>query len=602
MNRPDLSGAKMIALDTETYDPGLKEFNSPGVYRKDGYVLGFSVGTADGFNEYYSLAHRDTPEEDRRANLEYLKQVMGLSVPKVGANILYDLDWIVNGLGIPANGRFHDVQSAEPLLDEYAESYSLDNLALKYTGRGKAKSGIDAFCERNGLKGNSRQHIYLMPYETVRPYAREDAALPLEIFEAQKAALEAEDLMRVYDMEIRLFPLLVRMRKNGVRISRERVAESAKEVMTARDAARAALWDTYGTFNYNSSRQIADLFDSLGIAYGQTEKGNPQIGKDELAMVDHPVAKDILAAREAEKILSTFLNGAFVEHDVNGRIHSMFYPLRKDDGGTVSGRFSSQGPNLQQIPSRDDTFGKLCRRCFVPEEGALWGKIDYSQIEYRSIAHYAIGPRAEEIREQYRNDPNTDYHQLVMDWTGVDRSTAKRLNFGMAYFMGAASMSRKFHWDAETAKDLSTLYFETVPFMKPTRTQVVNVAKGRGYIRTILGRRARVSAEMKENRKEYVMFNRLIQGSAADIFKKQMVDAWEAGVYEILTPHVIVHDENGVSVPKTKIGFEAYAELKRIMERAVEMRVPIVADAEIGPSWGEVKACDFDNWEANCED
>lgn len=594
MNRPNLSGAKLIAVDIETYDPGLREMNGPGVYRKDGYVIGYSLATDDGFSEYYNLAHRGITEEEKAANLAYLRTVLDLPIPKIGANILYDLDWLVNGMGLSAKGPFHDVQSAEPLLDEYASSYSLETLAQKYTGRGKATDEIDAFCARNGLTGNAQSHLYLMPYETVREYAKADATLPIEIFSAQLVAMEEQGLRGIYDMEIALFPILLKMRKVGVRVSRARVEESTKEVLAIRDHERAELWENHGAFNYNSSTQIAELFDSLNIAYGFTDKGNPKIGKDELGIIDHPVAAQIRRVREADKIIGTFLNGAFVNHETEGRIHSSFYPLRQDEGGTVSGRFSSQGPNLQQVPARDDVYGKLCRRCFVPEEGCLWGKIDYSQIEYRIMAHYAVGPKSEDIREQYRKDPNTDYHQLVMDWTGVDRSTAKRLDFGMAYFMGVNTMAKKFQWDPQYAKDLSDLYFETVPFMRPTRSQVVSVARGRGYIRTILGRRARVSEEMKLNRKEYVMFNRLIQGSAADVFKKQMVDAWNAGIYDVLVPHIIVHDENGVSVPNTKEGFEAYAELKRIMETGVTLRVPIIADAELGESWGETSECDLE--------
>jgi len=594
MNRPDLSAATLIAMDIETYDPALREMGSPGVFRKDGYVLGFSLATPDGFAEYYDLNHPGCSEETRTANLAYLREVAALPVPKIGAHLLYDLDWISNFLGIPVSGPFHDVQTAEPLIDEYQRSYSLDYLGQKYLKRGKEKNAIDAFCVRNGLTGDSRIHLYRMPYALVRPYGIEDARLPIDIFEHQRPILEEQGLMPVYTMETELFPLLIAMRKNGVRVSRERIEESAREIVKMRDDLRDELWQAHGAFNYNSSKQLAELFDSLGIEYAFTDKGNPKLGKDELALITDPVAEKIIRVRESEKILTTFLNGAFIDHDIDGRIYSMFYPLRQDEGGTVSGRFSSQGPNLQQIPGRDEVFGRLCRRVFIPEEGCLWGKIDYSQIEYRAIAHYATGLKSDEIREHYKNNPKTDYHQLVMDWTGVDRSTAKRLNFGMAYFMGVASMARKFQWDVEYAKDLQELYFNTVPFMKPTRSNVVNVAKGRGYIRTILGRRARVSPDMRANKKEYVMFNRLIQGSAADIFKKQMVDAWKAGIYDVLTPHVIVHDENGVSVPKTRAGLEAYRELKDVMEKAVELKVPIIADAEIGTSWGELEECNFD--------
>lgn len=588
MNRPDLSKEKIIAIDIETYDPELETLKNPGVQRKDGYVLGFSVSTEEGkFVEYYNLGHKGITEEEKQGNLLYLKEILLTKSAKIGANILYDFDWLINGLGLQYNGKLHDIQYAEPLLDEYAYSYSLESLAVKYKLQGKNTSEIQSFCERNGLKGKPQEHLYLMPYELVRNYAKQDAVLPLQIFEFQKSALQEQNLYSVYDLETRLIPLLLQMRKTGVRISRERVKQSADLLNKEIEEIRNKLWEEYGYFNYNSSKQLAELFDKLKIIYSYTEKGNPSIKNEDLEAIDLPLTKDIKRLRELEKTLRTFITGAFVTYDINGRIYCMFHSLRQDEGGTVSGRFSSAGPNLQQIPGREDTNGNLCRSCFIPEENCFWGKIDYSQIEYRVIAHYATGPKSEEIREQYRREPKTDYHQLVMDWTGVDRSTAKRLNFGIAYYMGVHSMSKKFNWTVEYAQHLQDLYFETVPFMKPTRSNVVSIAKGRGFIKTLLGRRARISEEMRANKKEYVMFNRLIQGTAADIFKKQAVDAYEAGIFNVLTPHLFVHDENGVSVPKSKEGLQAYTELKYIMEHCVKLKVPIVADAELGDSWGE---------------
>jgi len=588
MKRPDLSKEKIISIDIETYDPELVEMRSPGVYRKDGYVLGFSIATEDlSFSEYYNLAHPGITEEEKTANLQYLQEILLTKSDKLGANILYDLDWLVNGLGLNYRGKFHDVQYAEPLLNEYAKTYALDELAKKYIGIGKSKGAIEAFCERNGLKGSPQSHLYLMSYETVREYALQDAKMPIQIFECQRKLLQEQNLEAIYDLERRQIPLLLQMRKSGVRISRERVEKAAMILMEERDKIREELWKQYGYFNYNSSKQLAELFDKLNIEYGHTEKGNPSITNDDLESSEHPILNKIKRVREVEKTLNTFIAGAFTKFDINGRIHGMFHPLRQDEGGTVSGRYSSSGPNLQQIPGKEDTNGTLCRSCFIPEENCFWGKIDYSQIEYRVIANYAIGPKSEDIREQYRNNPKTDYHQLVMDWTGVDRPTSKRLNFGMAYFMGVSSMAKKFGWTIEHAQYLQDLYFETVPFMKPTRTNVVSIAKGRGFIKTLLGRRARVSEEMRKNRKEYVMFNRLIQGTAADIFKKQAVDAYEAGIFNVITPHIFVHDENGVSVPKTKEGIQAYMELKYIMENCVTLKVPIIADAELGDSWGE---------------
>lgn len=574
-------------MDIETFDPNISL--GPGVYRDDGCILGVSLATDDGYAEYVNIGHRGIAAEERAANIAFVSDVAALNVPKVGANFMYDIDWMENwdGMGIKIRGDLHDVQVAEPLLDEYAASFSLDTLAKKYLGEGKKKEIPAEICERNGWKGDFRAHLWKMRYEDVREYAIGDARQPIDILKKQIEELHKQDLYELYRIEMGLYPLLLRMRKNGVRVDVDQREASRAQLQEEVNKIQDELFAEYGAFNWNSSAQIAEVFDSIGLEYPRSaETGNPSITKDFLEECEHPIAQKLNRGRTAQKIISTFINGAFTEHCVDGRVHCTFKPVKRDDGGTVSGRFSSSDPNLQAIPSRDEEFSRLCRSILIPEPDCDWGKIDYSQIEYRFIAHYARGERAEEIREKYRTDPKTDYHQLVMDWTGVDRFTAKRLNFGMAYFMGPPSMARKFHYTLEEARALQNRYMENVPFMGPTRSAVVDVGKGRGYIKTILGRRARVSPKMKAMKKEYVLFNRLIQGSAADLLKKAMKDSWDAGVYEYLTPHITVHDELGVSVPRTRAAREAYRELKRIMETAIALKVPAVADAELGASWG----------------
>jgi len=600
MNRPDLSGAKIISHDIETYDPYIEAGLGTSVYRPEGCVLGMSIATDDGFAEYYNLGHRGITEEEREGNIAYLRDVLALPIPKVGANYLYDMDWTENwrGCGIKIHGPFNDVQVAEPLLDEYSHKYNLDNLAAKYLGEHKKKERPQEICDANGWKGDFRKHLWKMTYEDVRDYAIGDADQPIRILALQLAELEKQGLLDLYRMEMRLYPLLISMRKNGVRIS-EVNREKAREQLTRElKVLEDDLFGMCGDFNYNSGQQVALVFDELGIPYETKEEtGNPIMNKDFLETVDHPIAEKIVRAKGIAHILGTYIEGAFTEHCVDGRVHCNFKPTKQEEGGTVSGRFSASDPALQGIPSRDEEFSSLCRGSFIPEEECDWGKLDLSQIEYRLIANYARGERAEEIRDRYRNDPNTDYHQLIMDWTGVDRFTAKRLNFGMAYFMGSSSMARKFHYTLEEATALQQKYMDNVPFMSPTRQAVVTVGESRGYIRTILGRRARVTPSMrggldengdKQKKKTYVLFNRLIQGSAADLLKKAMVDSWEAGLYEILTPHLTVHDELDVSIPRTRIAREAFRELRRIMETAVLLKVPVISDGEVGPSWGDL--------------
>lgn len=584
-NYPDLTDSKIISYDIETFDPELKE-KGTGVYSENGRILGVAIADENGFSEYYNFGHKGVNREERNKNINYVKDVLALPNNKLATNALYDLDWLINGYDFKVNGKWYDIQIAEPLLDEYRTSYSLDSLAKDYLNKQKFKTEIDDFCEKYKLKGDSRQHLYLMPFKTVRKYALPDVELPIKIFRRQWKKLKEQKLLDLFHMEMELFPLLLQMRKTGVKINKELLEKSKVIVAEEIEDLSKKLKNKYGNFNYNSSKQIAEVFDKLNIPYNLTKKDNPNLDAKALRKCDHPIAKDILEVKHKEKLYSTFLVNSFTNHLVDGRIHCSFFPMRSEGYGTKSGRFSSARPNLQQIPSdKDDPISYLCRELFIPEDDHYWGKIDYSQIEYRLIAHYAVGRKSDEVREKYNNDPKTDYHQMIMDWTGVNRKDAKRLNFGMAYAMGIDTCSETFGWSRQEAEELITNYHKTVPFVRQTRNQVTNIAKGRGYIKTILGRRARLNDQMKKQGKEYSLFNRLIQGSAADMMKKAMVDCYKSGVFNPLKPHLTVHDELDTSVPRTKEGIEAFTEMKHLMESAIKLSVPVVADAELGNNW-----------------
>ena len=601
---PDLSKESLIAVDIETYDPRLGDLG-PGVYRRDGTILGVGIAVK-GFSEYYNLGHKGIEKAERDANILYLRDVLSLPVPKVGTRLMYDIDWLENFAKIKVQGKLHDIAVAEPLIDEYKRTYTLESMSQQYLGYGKTKSGPEQFCEERGLKGDFREHLYMMPYSLVREYVLGDVEQPLLILDKQLKIIEEEGLRRVYDMEMRLYRVLLKMRKNGIRIDRN-ARDVATEKLTGKMIEMEHAFEReYGEINSRSSKQLGELLDRLGVEYERNkDTGNPILDKEALEKIDHPVVKKIVALRQIKYMLGNYLTGSFLKNDVNGRIHCEFISMKQDEGGTVTGRLSAKNPNLQGVstPDRDKTreepYGKICRDLFLPEEGQWYGKIDYSQIEYRVITHFARGPKSEEMRVAYRNNPKTDFHNMAIKWaydltgTVLSRSKAKNLGFGSAYYMGIPAMMAHFGWTKEEAREMSRVYFEAFPFIDPTREGVVNVGKMRGYVRTPLGRRARVSEDIRRRHKEYIIFNHLIQGTAADILKQGMVNADEAGLFDILTPHITVHDELGISVPKTLQGVEAYEELKHTMENCLELKVPIVADAEIGPTWGSTIDVDF---------
>lgn len=593
--------APLIGYDSETKDPELLE-KGPSCYRGGGHVCGVSFAT-DEAAEYYPLAHPDTSGEEKEKNLKIIRAVLAAPNAKVGANVLYDADWAQNS-GMPVPKIMHDVQLAEPLLDEYCPSYSLAFLAQRYKKEEKAADLLRRYCVANQLKGEPREHIWRMPSETVRQYAKLDGTLALQIFQEQKPLLEQQGLWGVYDMERRLIPLLLQMRKQGVRLNLPELKKISLAVADKHFDLQSEIHLMAGRkFDINSTTQLAKVFDEFGIEYPRNpptelmklngKPGNPNLDKDALMGLKdtHSLIPLILEYRHYNTLINMFLI-PYLELQTKGRLHCSFNLLKSDQFGTVSGRFSSSRPNLQQVPAMeasDETAdllqGKIIRKLFIPEEGCAWAKLDYSQIEYRLIAHYALGPGSEELRADYRQNPNTDYHQRIQDKTGFDRRQTKRLNFGGSYGMGAATASKKFGWTLEEAELFMSEYHKAAPYLKYTRRRVLQAAERKGFVFTLLGRRARVHP----SRKLTSFFNRLIQGSAADIMKMAMVRAYEKGLFNILIPHLTVHDEIDCSVPNTAEAREALQELKHTMETAVPCSVPIIVDCGLGANWAEAE-------------
>jgi|WetSurMetagenome_2_1015567.scaffolds.fasta_scaffold80420_2 DNA polymerase I-like protein with 3'-5' exonuclease and polymerase domains len=591
---PDLSGARCISFDTETKDPNLTTLG-PGQYRKDGHILGVSIATPDGFKEYYNVGHYDVDADERIKNVNYLRATLGNNVPKLGQSIIYDVDWLENGEHkIKVGGELGSIEIAEALLDETQEQYNMEFMGQKYLGRGKVKSEPEKFCEARGWKGDFRQYLWRMPYSVVRPYGAGDAELPIAIFDIQRPMLEEQELLDLYKLENRLTRVLVKMRKTGTLIDADKRDRNGLMIQNRIEEAEHRLFSLFGEFNYMSTMQVAKIFDKQGIRYPLTERGNPSIDsyfykryKDEI-----PLVKELFELRQMKHHLNTFIMGSHLRFVCpDGLIHPQFFNMRNDNlgalKGTRSGRLSGANPNLQQQPSKgvDEYWGQVCREDFIPFPDCWWGKIDYSQIEYRFMAHFAVGEGAEELRRSYNENAEQDYHQYIMDLTGLKRRYAKNLNFGVAFGMGAQHMAELFGWDVEYAYEVLNVYHSRAPYIRSTISLVEQKARQRGYIKTFLKRRS----HLKDPRKAYTMYCRLVQGSAADLMKAAMVKADEDGLFEVLYPHATVHDELDVSIPKTRAGLEAFQELQHVMESVLKLRVPVRAEPEVGPNWADVE-------------
>ena len=602
---PNIKDAPIMAIDLETYDPELLD-NGPGWGRNKGYIVGIAVAVP-GESWYFPIRHQgDSGNLPADQVLAWAKVAFSGDGDKVFANANYDLGWL-KWEGVEVNGPICDVQLAEPLIDEYARSYSLNSLAAKYLGESKVEDELYAYLQAKfgGPKGRRQAgNIWRAPISLVEPYAKGDVELPLRIWELQKKELTRQDLWKVYEVEAKLCPILVDMRLRGVRVDVEK-ARLLDEDWTKQI-------EVYGQEfpieDVNKAAALAAYCNKQGIRYPTTDKGNPSFEGNWLKE-NLPIVYEI---RRLLKARDTFIRGYILDKEVNGRLHGTFNQLRSDDYGTVSGRLSSSTPNLQNIPARDEEIGPLVRSLFLPDDGEIMSAQDWSQIEFRMLTHYGVGRGAELARGMYREDPSTDFHTMVSEITGVPRKPAKSINFGLVYGMGKAKLASELGMSIQDAEEIFSLYHEKMPFVRETYNLAAKRAGARGYVKTLLGRRARFnmwepdSFGSKEEaiddqgsavekwgrvRRAYThkALNRILQGSAADIMKIAMVKMVESGVTNVLgVPLMTVHDELVWSVPNTKEGLEAIDEAGRIM-CSFDLKIPLAIDDERGENWGSVK-------------
>lgn len=606
---PSLEGADEISIDCETYDPDLKS-KGPGV-RRDGYVCGVSVGTDTGFRQYYPIAHAVGENLDKKKVFGWLKdELKRRHQPKVGANLLYDLDYLAEN-GVEVDGPCWDVQNAEPLLDENALSYSLGTLGKKYLGEGKKDDAMSDWMKRAfGDEENIKKNIWRVPAAVVADYAIGDIDMPLRIIHKQRDQMEKEKILKLFDdVETPLTPMLLAMRRRGVRVDVEkaiqlkdtfdtRFGEAMKEIKRLSGVTLGSPWE---------GPAIGAMLDRNGIDVPRTEKGAYSIQKPWLKVIARKskIAAAVLDARALDKFKGTFLQSYIIDGAILGRLHTLFHQLRNDENGTVSGRFSSSDPNLQNIPQRDPILGPLIRALFTPEEGQHWWKFDWSQIEYRIIVHYACCHSltgAESAASLYREDPTTDFHQMVAEMVGIPRGDAKNLNFGMAYGQGLDLLCSILGVTKERGREILDTYHGRAPFIHELSDLVQKFIRKHGYIPTLLKRRRRFEMWEKNGKFSreqtfgaqrafvYAGLNALIQGSAADLMKKAMVKIWDSGVCDILgAPHLTVHDElDGSYDRRDPAAKMALLEIRRIMQTCIQLRVPIIADMKTGINWGNL--------------
>ena len=598
---PDLSKYSEIAIDLETKDPDLKTIGSGSVVGRS-KIVGIAVAVQD-WKGYYPIAHEGGGNMDIRMVLNWFQDVLNTDAIKIFHNAMYDVCFI-KAAGLKINGTIVDTMIAGSLVDENRFRYDLGSMGRDYVGIGKNEAVLKETADLWGV--DAKSEMYKLPAMYVGEYAEQDAELTLKLWQEMKKQIYHEDVEDIFNLETELFPCLVDMRFLGVRVDVEAAHKLKQELVEEeKECLHKIKKETSIDVQIWAARSIEKVFQKLNLPYDLTAKTNsPSFTKNFLQNHPNPMVKLIARAREINKSHTTFID-TILKHQHKGRIHAEINQIRSDSGGTVTGRFSYANPNLQQIPARNKELGPRIRSLFIPEQNCQWGCFDYSQQEPRLVTHYASLDGlygVDEVLDSY-NEGEADFHQIVAEMASIPRSQAKTINLGLFYGMGKNKLQAELGVSKEDANDLFRQYHDKVPFVKMLMESVMRRAQDKGRVRTLLGRRCRFNlwepnqfgihkalpheealAEHGPGIKRaftYKALNRLIQGSAADMTKKSMVDLYKEGI----TPHIQVHDELDISVESA----EHADKIKKIMEGAVTLEVPNKVDYESGANWGDIK-------------
>jgi len=626
---PDLSNYSEIAIDFETKDPDLIKMGS-GSIRNNGNVVGVAVAVKN-WCGYYPIAHEGGGNMDRQQVLGWLSDILKTSADKIFHNAMYDVCWIKQ-LGLEIKGRVIDTMIVTALLNENRtfekKGYDLNSVAKEYTGMGKNESALRLAATEWDI--DPKAELYKLPAMFVGAYAEKDAEITLALWQELKKGIEQEGLQKIFKLESDLFPCLVEMKWRGVCVDIDQADQMEKHLKKRENILMKQIEDeTNIRPDLWAARSVAKVFDVLRLKYPTTEKtGAPSFTRDRLKDHHHPVVNMISQARSVNKTRTTFIK-TIKKHVYKGKIHADINQLRSDTGGTITGRFSYSNPNLQQIPNYSDA-GLGIRSIFSPNsKDERWCSFDYSQQEPRLVVHYAAlleipgsdnfvkGYKDGVLNEKTGKKEPADFHDMVSELVDIPRSQAKTINLALFYGMGKGRLADSLKLSKDATSSILIKYNQMVPFVKQLSRKVSQRAQERGYIETIGGRHSRFPTwEKKEFQPDkskvvppvsedeaiklygrgnirraftYKALNKLIQGSAADMTKKAMVDLYKNGI----VPLIQIHDELNISIPKD--GEEKKKEnIIDIMKKAVELNVSNLVDCECGESWGDVESNEED--------
>jgi len=571
----ELGGMEFFGLDSET----------TGVDQQTAELVGICIGSVEGRGWYIPIKHTGEPNIDLKVVQKTLGPLLAdPKIGKIGHHLKYD-GRILERHGLPVRSWCGDTMVLAHVLHSRSESLKLDDLVLQHLGR-----KMIPITEVIGEDKKNQITMDQLPAEKVYRYGAEDAEVTVALHEKLSEELQpgVEDWYR--KVELPLAETLQEMEARGIRIAPRVLKEQSKETQTLIDRALSEVFAIAGhEFNPNSPKQLATiLFDERGIPAGRDRSTRQQVLED-LARKGEPLAEKIIEYRQLAKLKSTYLD-ALPEliHPGDKRVHTSY-------SSTIAntGRISSSKPNLQNIPIRTE-MGRRVREAFVAEEGFTYVAADYSQIELRVLAHFSEDPGfLEAFREGQDIHSFTAAEVFGVDIADVDkdmRRKAKEINFGLNYGMSAFGLASRLGISRGEARGFMDRYFERYPKIQAYFDKVLEDAEKNGYVETLAGRRIEVARPRSRTGAEArISINAPIQGSAADILKKAMVELREELLLLSLEACMVltVHDEIILESPDAEV--EAVAELlPKVMSSAFELIVPIEVEVRTGRSWASL--------------
>ncbi len=591
-----LRSAPIVAFDTET----------TSLAPRDAELIGLSLAISPGEAWYLPFGHQ--PPAGDLAAPEPVKNLPPISdpalagiralltdpaVPKAGHNAKYDVE-VLRRAGITVRGVAYDSMLASFVVDPGRRSHGIDNLALEHLG-----VTMRTYKELVG-KGKAEIPFAQVPVEVAADYCGADSTTVLALRNFFAPTLESTGMTRVLDqIEMPLVPVLADMEWEGIRIDVPLFRQLSAELTTDLAAIEADIASIAGEdLNINSPRQLAAvLFEKEQLPVLKKTRTGPSTDADvleQLAEMGHVLPRRILDYRELQKLKSTYVDTLPASvNPVTGRIHTSF-----NQAGAATGRLSSNDPNLQNIPVRTPR-GAAIRRGFIPREGWQFLVADYSQIELRLMAHLSQDPAFIEAFQQggdiHRQTAALIFGVPVEAVTADMRARAKTINFATIYGQGPFALSRQLGITQEEAREFIRAYFARFKGVRDFLDAQVQLAKDKGYVETLSGRRRYVPEVRDKNFNirsygERTAQNSPLQGSAADLIKLAMVEIHRVLREERLESRLLlqVHDELVLEVPPAELD-RVRTVVREHMEGAAKLDVPLVVEMGVGTNWLDAK-------------